>query len=147
MIRAFTQKRVCFSEVTNNCLRPIYNPIKNKPAVCQKRPAPKPNINWLSDQRSYSYPKTPTSSPLWYIPPLLYTSRPLPNRAKYEKDQTDLLYNDTTQRAAIKQNSRNKYGTVTPLAHHEQYDSHYREQQQHISCRKKSCIQRSKSYQ
>lgn len=25
----------------------------------------------------------------------------LPNRAKYEKDQTDLLYNDTTQRAAI----------------------------------------------
>ena len=41
MIRVFTQKRVCFSEVTNNCLRPIYNPIKNKPAVCQKRPAPK----------------------------------------------------------------------------------------------------------
>ena len=36
-----SQKRVCFSEVTNNCLRPIYNPIKNKPAVCQKRPAPK----------------------------------------------------------------------------------------------------------
>lgn len=40
-LQSFTQKRVCFSEVTNNCLRPMYNPIKNKPAVCQKRPAPR----------------------------------------------------------------------------------------------------------
>ena len=40
-------------------------------------------------------------------PSLVYSATslyivPLPNRAKYEKDQTDLLYNDTTQRAAIK---------------------------------------------